>query len=294
MIDRLVIVGVGLIGGSVALALRRAGQVGRIVGIGRAPENLALALAHGVIDEVADDYARGVAGASFVLLAVPVGQMAGVLARVAPHLPENAVVTDVGSTKGDVAALARRYFGRRLPAFVPGHPIAGAEQSGVGAAQAALFQGKDVVLTPLSETDPSAIAQVRGLWQACGAEVSQMTPEVHDQVFAAVSHLPHLLSFVLVEDIAGKENAGQLFHYAASGFRDFTRIAGSSPEMWRDICLANRQALLQELDSYRGQIDRLRQALATEDGTALEAVFDRARAARNRWLDNQKPSQDET
>ena len=294
MIDRLVIVGVGLIGGSVALALRRAGQIGHIVGIGRTPGNLAQALAHGVIDEAADDYARGVAEASCVLLAVPVGQIAGVLARIAPYLPENAVVTDAGSTKGGVAALARRHLDRRLPMFVPGHPIAGAEQSGVGAAQAALFQGKDVVLTPLPETDSSAIAQVRGLWQACGAVVSQMTPEAHDRVFAAVSHLPHLLSFALVEDIAGKENASQLFHYAASGFRDFTRIAGSSPEMWRDICLANRQALLQELDGYRGQIDRLRQALATEDGAALEAVFDRARAARNRWLDNQEPSWDET
>ncbi len=294
MIDQLAIVGVGLIGGSAALALRRAKQVGRIIGIGRTSENLALALTRGVVDDVAHDYAHGVADASLVLLAVPVGQMAGVLAQIAPHLPENAVVTDVGSTKNDVVALARQHLAGRLPAFVPGHPIAGAEQSGVGAAQAALFQGKDVVLTPLPETDPAAVAQVGALWQACGATVSQMSPETHDQVFAAVSHLPHLLSFALVEAIACRENADQLFHYAASGFRDFTRIAGSSPEMWRDICLANRHALLRELDGYRSQIDHLRQALAAEDGTVLAAIFDRARTARNGWLDNQISSQEDT
>ncbi|MHB9118921.1 MAG: prephenate dehydrogenase, partial [Burkholderiales bacterium] len=211
-----------------------------------------------------------------------------VMARIAGLLEADAVVTDAGSTKQDVADIAHTCLKGSLDRFVPGHPIAGAELSGAAAASAELFQGKQVVLTPRPETSANALLRVRHAWQACGARVAEMSPAEHDRVFAAVSHLPHLLAFALVDDIAGKANAGQLFDYAASGFRDFTRIAGSHPEMWRDICLANREALLGELDAYREQLDRLRTALEQGDGAALERVFARASAARNAWAANKK------
>ncbi len=284
MIDKLVVFGVGLIGGSFALALRQAGAVREIVGVGRSSGNLEEALRRGAIDRAETDAATAVKGADAVLLAVPVGQMGGVMEAIAPHLDAHTVVTDAGSTKGDVVALGRRYLAAHLTHFVPAHPIAGAEKSGAAAAGAELFQGRNVVITPTPETDAAAASQVRALWQACGATVREMTAQAHDEVFAAVSHLPHLLAFALVDEIASRANGEELFSYAASGFRDFTRIAGSSPEMWRDICLANRAALLKELDAYQAQIARLRAMLAGEDGAALERVFDHARAARNQWI----------
>lgn len=287
-IGRLVIFGVGLIGGSAALALRAAGAVREIVGVGRAPGNLHDALQRGVIDRAATDAADALEGADLVLLAVPVGQMGGIMERLAPHLGAHTIVTDAGSTKQDVAQLARRHLPRHLARVVPGHPIAGAEQSGVKAARADLFRDRNVVLTPLPENDPGAVANVAGMWRACGAKVTEMAPDAHDGIFAAVSHLPHLLSFALVDQIAGRANADELFSYAASGFRDFTRIAGSSPEMWRDICLANREALLRELDAYRDQLSRLRDMLERGDGAGLEEVFSRASRARNEWFGGQR------
>jgi len=192
---------------------------------------------------------------------------------------------DVGSTKRDVVDAARRVLKERIPSFVPAHPIAGAEKSGVEAAFAELYMGRKVVLTPLPESRPEAVQKVRDAWEACGANVVGMTPQEHDRVFAAVSHLPHLLAFGLVDDLAGRSNAPLLFSHAASGFRDFTRIAGSHPEMWRDICVANRVALLQELDAYLGELARLRMMLVEGDGDGLEAVFERARRARNAWAE---------
>lgn len=285
MFDKLVIFGVGLIGGSVALALRKAGATGRIVGVGRDSARLEDALRLGVIDEAAS-LADAVKNADLILLATPVGQMAGVMASIAPLLAPHAVITDAGSTKCDVITAARTHLGLLLPQFVPGHPIAGAEKSGITAARADLFAGKNTVLTPLPETDPQALEKVRALWQACGANVATMTPELHEQIFAAVSHLPHLLAFALVNEIASRPNAEQLFGYAAGGFRDFSRIAGSSPEMWRDICLANRDALLAELDAYQAQLSRLRVLIERRDGMMLEAVFQQARQARNAWAHN--------
>jgi len=279
----LAVIGVGLIGGSFALAARRAGAVARVVGAGRSRENLERAKALGVIDADAPA-ARAVRDADLVFLAMPVGQTAAVLAEIAPHVGAGTVITDAGSTKQDVVTAARGALGAGFARFVPGHPIAGAEHSGVRAARADLFDGKRTVLTPVAEADQAAVARVRDLWRACGAEVREMAPEAHDRIFAAVSHLPHLLAYALVHDIATHDAAGELFGYAASGFRDFTRIASSHPEMWRDICIANRAALLAELDRYEQVLREARAMLAAEDAAGLERLFDGARTARNRWL----------
>ncbi|NTV10275.1 MAG: prephenate dehydrogenase/arogenate dehydrogenase family protein [Zoogloea sp.] len=284
-IRKLVVCGVGLIGGSFALALRAAGQVERIVGVGRNPVSLQVALDRGVIDEAATDWAQALDGADFVLLATPVGQMDAIMAAMAPHLAPGTIVTDGGSTKRDVVEAIYRRLGRQLSHVVPAHPIAGAEKSGVEAAFATLYRDRKVVVTPLAENAPEAVARVREAWAACGAILYEMSPQEHDRVFAAVSHLPHLLAFGLVHDLAGRANAEQLFGLAASGFRDFTRIAGSHPEMWRDICMANRPALLAELDAYLSELALLRALLAAGDGARLEKLFGEARAARNAWAE---------
>lgn len=282
-IHKLALFGVGLIGGSVALALKQAGAVGEVVGVGRSAANLVHAINLGIIDRIAVDAADAVRDADVVLLAVPVGQMACIMQTIAPHLAAHAIVTDAGSTKQDVAALMQRHLGAHLAHCVPAHPIAGAELSGASAARADLYQSKNLVLTPLAATHPDAIARVTAMWQACGANISRMSAAEHDAIFAAVSHLPHLLAFALVDMIAQRDNADQLFGFAASGFRDFTRIAGSSPEMWRDIALANQPALLAELEAYQAQLDKLREALANLDSAALNQVFSNAQQARQSW-----------
>ncbi|HTH39694.1 MAG TPA: prephenate dehydrogenase/arogenate dehydrogenase family protein [Rhodocyclaceae bacterium] len=292
-LGKLVVCGVGLIGGSFALALKQAGYVGQVVGMGRNRSTLEAAKQLGLIDEIGGDWASALQGADLVLLGMPVGQMPPVMAALVPHLAPGTVVTDGGSTKGDVVATARAAFGDKISQFVPGHPIAGAEKSGPSAALADLYQGRRVVLTPLAENSPQAVATVQSAWEACGAQVSALTASGHDRVFAAVSHLPHLLAYALVHDIASRDNAAQLFDFAAGGFRDFTRIASSHPEMWRDICLANRPALLQELDAYMAQLLRLRVLLAGSDGPGLEALFDTARTARDAWLAGLTPSVEE-
>lgn len=284
MFAKIVIFGVGLIGGSFALALRRAGMVGTVVGVGRSPEAMARALELGIVDEVAPSVADAMRGAALVLLAAPVAQTGAILSSLLPYLEPGTVVTDAGSTKSDVVAAGRAALGERVAQFVPGHPIAGRESNGPDAAIADLYHGKKAVLTPLPENAPADVARVAAAWRACGAVVHQLTPQEHDHVFAAVSHLPHLLAYALVDEIANKPHAALLFQYAASGFRDFTRIAGSSPEMWRDISLANRQALLGELDAYLAQLTDLRAMLAAADGARLEAVYANAQDARRRWI----------
>jgi prephenate dehydrogenase len=285
--ERVVIAGVGLIGGSFAAALRQAGVARHLVGVGRSRASLDEALALGLIDEVQTEWAGALKGADLVLLAMPVGQMSDVMAAMAPHLEAQTLVTDAGSTKADVIDAIYTHLGAHIARFVPAHPIAGAEKSGPSAASATLFQDRKVVLTPLPENAPDAIDRVRAAWVACGAQMFQMSPQEHDRVFAAVSHLPHLLAFGLVHDLAARANAEQLFKYAASGFRDFTRIAGSHPEMWRDICMANSQALLAELDAYLAQLAWLRALLLQGDGEKLEELFSEASAARNRWGSSQ-------
>jgi prephenate dehydrogenase len=282
-LDTVVVVGVGLIGGSFALALRGAGAVTRLVGVGRRRSTLEEAKRLGIVDDISDglECARS---ADLVMLAMPVGQTADVLRALAPHLGARTIVTDAGSTKRDVIEAARSEMGAALPRFVPGHPVAGTEQSGPAAAFAELYRDRKVILTPVAETSAAAVERVREAWRACGAEVHELTPELHDRVLALVSHLPHLLAFALVDQVAGHAEREQLFAYAAGGFRDFTRIASSHPEMWRDICLANREAVLDELSTYERHLSELRQALHSRDGAAIEKIFVRARHARNRWL----------
>jgi len=259
-IEKLVVVGVGLIGGSFALALKEAGAVGRVIGVGRGGRNIRRALDLKIIDAAGALDEATFADADLALLAVPVGQMRPVMRAVAPLLGEKTVVSDAGSTKEDVVGLARREL------------------------KAALYRGRRVVLTPLEGTEPGALALVRSAWESCGASVSELPPKEHDQVLAAVSHLPHVLAYALVDQVARHKNAKQLFSFAAGGFRDFTRIAASHPEMWRDICLANKKALLVELERYVGELERVKRMLERGDAKALEALFSGARGARERWL----------
>jgi len=282
-LKKIVIFGVGLIGGSVALALKKAGSAAQIIGVGRSTESLQSAIDLGVIDAACSDITQAVQNADIVLIAAPVAQTASILTAIKPALAATTVITDAGSTKSDVLACAKEILGEQFNQFVGGHPIAGAEKSGVTAATTDLYRNKNVVLTPTDATDPDAIQRVRELWQHCGANVTEMPATTHDSIFAAVSHLPHLLAFALVDDIASRKNAEQLFGFAASGFRDFTRIAGSHPEMWRDISLANRSALLNEITAYQDELSRLKQMLELSDGDALHALFDRASTARNNW-----------
>ncbi len=284
MIGHLVVVGVGLIGGSFALDLRKKGLVGRVTGVGRSRSNLDKAVELGIVDAVAGSAAGAVRDADLVLLAVPVGAMPELFRAIAPALPPGCVVTDAGSTKQDVVAAARAGLGDKIGQFVPGHPIAGAETSGAEAARAGLYVHKPCVLTPLPENPPAAVATVRGLWAACGARVTEMAPARHDQVFAAVSHLPHLVAFALMEELAGRPDADLYLRHAGSGFRDFTRIAGSHPEMWRDISLANKDALAAELGTFIAKLSTLRDSLLAGDSQALEALFSRAQVARQNWI----------
>ena len=283
---KIVIFGVGLIGGSVALALRKAGNAPLIVGVGRTQTSLNEALNLGVIDNLETNIHTAIESADLVLIATPVAQTADILQSIKPHLNDQIIITDAGSTKRDILACAKEILGDQFCQFVGGHPIAGAEKSGVSAARADLFIGKNVVLTPTPETNVHAVASVAQLWQKCGANVSEMSAEDHDGIFAAVSHLPHLLAFALVDDIASRPNAKTLFSFAASGFRDFTRIAGSSPEMWRDICLANKSAILIELNAYQDELSQLKQLLTNKDSAGLQALFEHASVARNNWANN--------
>jgi prephenate dehydrogenase len=285
MLRKLVVVGVGLIGGSFALALKAAGAVDHVVGVGRRAGTLERALELGIIDATGALEASTLSDADLVLISVPVAQTQAVLGALAPHLGATTVVTDAGSTKQDVVAAARAAMGARIGQFVPGHPIAGTEHSGPDAAFAELFRGRNVVLTPLSENAPADVARVRGAWEACGARVRELGLADHDEVFAAVSHLPHLLAYALVEHVAGRSGGEGPMSFAAGGFRDFTRIASSHPEMWRDICMANRGALLRELAGYGAVLDQVREMLERGDGAALQTLFDGARVARNRWLE---------
>ena len=276
------IIGVGLIGGSFALALRRRRSDVHVIGVDRDAEALDIARRLGVIDEAASPGTP--VGCDVILLAVPVRQMPLMLAQIASTLQPETVITDVGSTKQDVIAAARIALGEKISQFVPGHPIAGREHCGVACADRELFEGKNVVLTPIPENTAQSIECVSSLWHSCGARVVKMPADAHDAVFAAVSHLPHLLAFALVDELAARPNAKTLFSFAASGFRDFTRIAGSSPEMWCDIALNNRDSLLRELTAYEARMAELRKALVSGNGEAIEAMMERAKQARDRWM----------
>ena len=285
MIERLAVIGVGLIGGSLARALRAADAVGEVIGCGRSAENLELAFDLGVIDGCTRDPAVAVKDADMVFVAVPLGAMRDTFERIRGHLAPAAVITDGGSVKGSVVADAVAVFGGVPPRFVPGHPIAGTERSGVGASFPELYQNRRVILTPLPETEPDAVAKVRTMWQTVGAEVSDMGVAHHDEVLAATSHLPHMLAFGLVDALARMRDNDEIFRYAAGGFRDFTRIASSSPVMWRDICMANAEALSAMLARFGEEMTDLADSIRRRDGDHLLEIFSRAKQARDRFVD---------
>lgn len=283
-INTLAIIGVGLIGGSLSLALKKHDSVDRVIGVGRSQANLDQALRLGVIDAVAtiEDAAK----ADIVFVATPVAQMPRVFAELAPHLGAHSVVTDGGSTKQDVTAAARAALGEKFPQFVPAHPIAGTEKTGASAAFATLFEKRKTVICAEAETSPEATERVAQMWQTAGAEIHRMSAAEHDDVFAAVSHLPHLLAFALVDMLAGMPRSADYFNYAASGFRDFTRIAAGSPEMWRDISVANRVPLREQLRQYRQRLDAFDAWLANagaDDVSSIEGAYTRAAIARRAW-----------
>lgn len=283
MIDRLCIVGVGLMGGSLAKDLRRLGLCGEVVGCSRKREHLVRARELGIIDAYHLDPAKAVEGADLVVLAVPLGAMAAVLAAMRPGLSSDAVLTDVGSAKCSVIEAARSAFGAVPENFVPAHPIAGTEHSGVEAALQGLFQGCRVILTPTAQTRPEAVNRVRDMWQAVGAEVLEMDPAHHDQVLAATSHLPHMLAYTLVDMLGQMEERVEMFRYAAGGFRDFTRIASSDPQMWHDICIANRDALVDALEQFQADLGVAVAAIRDGDGKTVKEIFTRAKALRDRY-----------
>jgi prephenate dehydrogenase len=287
--ERVAVIGVGLIGGSFALALKAAKRCGHVTGSGRGAANLQLALERGAIDSIAADAAAAVRDADLVLISTPVAQIEGIFRAITSKIKPGAIVTDAGSTKREVVAAARAALGGRIAQFVPAHPIAGAEHSGAAAASAALFRGRRVVLAPLEENRQADIDALSGLWSALGARVSYMTPQAHDAVFAAVSHLPHLLAYALVHEISERPDSAELFGYAAGGFRDFTRIASSHPEMWRDICVANSDQLLKEVSSFSSELEKIKKLLQTRDAASLEKLFAEARAARRKWLESSRP-----
>ncbi len=283
-IARLCIIGVGLIGGSLALALRQAGAVGSVIGVGRSAANLEEAVRLGIIDSYSHDAATAVESADMVVLAVPVGSIRPVCEQIRDHLRADAILTDVGSVKADVVAQVRAGFGELPARFVPGHPIAGTEKSGAAAAFPELYRGRRVLLTPLEETSSEALTKVRRMWETAGAEVETMTVEHHDTVLAATSHLPHMLAFGLVDSLARQQDSDEIFRYAAGGFRDFTRIASSDPVMWRDICMHNRSALLDAMSRFEEEMAELRDAIEQGDSDRLVDIFSRAKAARDRFV----------
>jgi prephenate dehydrogenase len=284
-IKRLAVIGVGLIGGSLAKALRAAGVVDEVVGCGRSKANLEVARSLGIIDSYTHDVAEAVTGADMVFVAVPLGAMRDTFAAMKGRLTVDAVVTDGGSAKASVVADARTAFGQMPANFVPGHPIAGTEKNGAASAFAELYQDRRVILTPLPETASDATARVRAMWEACGAEVSEMSVEHHDEILAATSHLPHMLAFGLVDALARMKENDEIFRYAAGGFRDFTRIASSNPVMWRDICVANKDALSKMLGAFAEEMADLAATIARGDGDHLLEVFERAKSARDRFVD---------
>ncbi len=283
LIQRLAIIGVGLIGGSLARALKQVKECGEVVGCGRNVRNLEKSIELGVIDRYTIHIAEAVRDADMVAVAVPLGAIAPAFQAMRDTLAADAVVTDVGSAKGSVAADARLCLGEHLPWFVPGHPIAGQEKSGVEASSPDLFKKHRVILTPLAETNPAAFSKVAAMWTHTGAEVLDMPVSHHDEVLAATSHLPHMLAYSLVDMLAQMDTRNEVFRFAAGGFRDFTRIAASDPKMWHDICLANRDALLKVLMEFNTSLQQLTEAIHAKDSKTIEKVFRRAKAARDKY-----------
>ncbi|MCA0174909.1 MAG: prephenate dehydrogenase/arogenate dehydrogenase family protein [Proteobacteria bacterium] len=288
MIQQLGLIGCGLIGGSVALALKAAGTVRHVVGYSPSPTTTERARALGVIDTAAESALRAISGADVVLIAVPVAATERTFKTIRELLPPGVLVMDVGSTKRDVVDAARRVLRERVTQFVPAHPIAGKELSGVEHADALLFQGKRAILTPLPQTDATLLTKAEAIWRACGAEVRRMTPEAHDDAFAAVSHLPHLIAFAYFASILQQKEADEFLALAGPGFRDFTRIAASDPAIWRDILVSNREQVLAQSTRFRGALDVLERTMRDTQGEALEALISGVSQARSHWRLNKR------
>lgn len=286
---KIVLFGVGLIGGSFALALKKANAVEEIVGFSRSPNSLKIAQEIGIIDRAGINPAHEIADADVIMFATPVQQIPMILEKIFPYLKNpNTILTDVGSSKLEIVQQARKIMKGKIGQFVPAHPIAGTEFSGPKAAFPELFQNKKLVLTPLKENKDEFLDRIKLAWRICGAEICELDPESHDTIFAGVSHLPHMLSFALVADLANRENSNLFFEFAASGFRDFTRIAASDAEMWRDICLSNRYTLIAEISHFQAVLNNMTVALATNDKKMLEQIFSQASQARNEWAKNKQ------
>lgn len=284
MIKKLVIFGVGLIGGSLAMALKKANYCEIIIGCSRNEQGLLKAKELGVIDDYTLDPVAAVKGADMILLAVPMGAMGSVLQSIKGHIDPLAVITDAGSAKASVVAATRKVFGEIPPFFVPAHPIAGREKSGVEAAVVDLYVDHKVIVTPLPVTDDAAEQRVIEMWQAAGAEVESMAVEKHDHVLAATSHLPHVLAYSLVDTLSHSGVSDAIFHYAAGGFRDFTRIASSDPVMWRDICLENRDAILTSIEEFQANLHTLHQQISDADSDSIMDTFSNAKAVRDDYM----------
>ena len=286
MIERLAIIGVGMIGSSLALALKRAGVVGHVVGCGRNQANLEKGIELGVIDSYQLSISDAVEAADTVVVAVPLGAMESVFQKISNGITDEMVITDVGSAKASVVKIAEACLGARIGQFVPGHPIAGAEKSGVEAGLADLYQNRRVILTPLDSTDPAAIARIEQMWLSCGARIDTLGVDHHDKVLAATSHLPHMLAYSLVNYLSNLNEHDEIFNYAAGGFMDFTRIASSDPVMWRDVCISNGDALLSFIEGFKNELDQVSDAIRDQDGERLLQLFGKAKSERDLLIGN--------
>lgn len=281
MINRLCIIGVGLIGGSLALSLKKAGYCRSVIGVGRNKRHLEQAVSLGVIDEYETNFAKGIVGADMIFVAVPLGAMLEVFQKIAPTLSKGVIVTDAGSAKQSVIDDAKKGLGTKVKQFVPGHPIAGTEKSGAVSAFDSLYQDRRVILTPLEDNEKNDVYKVKAMWRAAGAEVDEMGVRHHDLVLAGTSHLPHMLAYALVDCLNKVDDVDEIFKFAAGGFRDFTRIASSDPTMWRDICISNGDAILAMMQRFQAEIDDIKNAIENEDPKALFEIFTRAKNARD-------------
>jgi len=284
-VDTVCIIGTGLIGGSLALAIRQAGFCKEIIGAGRTEATLVKAVELGVIDRYDTSISNAAQDADIVVVCVPLGSMHAVFEQINADQIENTIITDAGSAKQSVIDDAEFVFGDEFRNFVPGHPIAGTEQSGVSAAFPELYQNRRVILTPTEKTSADALEMVRAMWQSAGAEVETMSAEHHDLVLAGTSHLPHLLAFGLVDCLNNLEDVDEIFRFAAGGFRDFTRIASSDPVMWRDICLSNRDEVMVMMRRYSVEMENIYKALEAGDGEKLREIFERAKKARDAFCE---------
>ena len=283
MYNQLGVIGCGLMGGSFALAMKKAGLVRRVVGYSKSPSTTDTARRMGVIDLAAESALLAVSGSDIVLVAVPVAASESTLKAIRHLVRADVLLMDVGSTKSDVVDAAKRALGKQFPSFVPAHPIAGKESAGVQHADASLYQGRQVILTPLEQTRPEMVQKATDVWSALGSQVLKMAPHHHDEAFAAVSHLPHLLAYAYFSSVAKQPSGRDFLSLAGSGFRDFTRIAASDPTIWRDILMANKQDLLTQSQRFREVLDQMEQAIRAGDAQALESMIRQASEGRAQW-----------